>query len=203
MIKILHIIHGLNLGGAETFIFNLLSGINSDEFRFDFAIQEPEIKHKQFEKLIYDKGGKIFIIKDFFKNPVAHTQYLKRVVKTGYDFVHIHINAFINPIPAIVATQYKSRVIIHSHNSQNVRGGILSKFVHKLNTSLFLSPKFIRLSCSRKASDWMFGSRGSKMILNAVDTERYSFSEKSRNDIRSIYGIKDRYCFLSVSDRGH
>ena len=49
MKRILHVIHGLNVGGAETFIYNILRNIDSSEYHFDFAIQNPEsdIRHSK------------------------------------------------------------------------------------------------------------------------------------------------------------
>ena len=81
MKKILHIIHGLNLGGAENFIFNLLKAIDQDRYRFDFAIQEPEIKHTEFKKLIEAKGGKIFVVPDFLHNPIGQIIGLRGILK--------------------------------------------------------------------------------------------------------------------------
>lgn len=189
MKRILHIIHGLNLGGAENFIFNLLSGIDSKQFRFDFAIQEPEVRHKEFEKLIAERDGAILFMADFFKNPIAHIRDLNRVIGSGYDVVHIHMNAFINPMPAIIASRFPCRVIIHSHNSQNGRGGMMGKLLHRLNTKLFLKKDFIRLSCSELASKWMFGKKGSTMIYNAINVDKYAFNHSARLRIRSQHGI--------------
>lgn len=197
MKSILHIIHGLNLGGAENFIFNLLSGIDSEEFRFDFVIQEPEIKHKKFEELIIERGGRIHIINDFFKNPIAHARDLKRVIATGYDVIHIHMNAFINPLPAVLAAG-NGKVIIHSHSKQNGRGGVCGKLIHYFNRSIFLKSSFERLSCSEDASVWMFGNKGSKMIYNAVDIDKYSYKEKYRDAIRSRYSIKNEFVIGQV-----
>ncbi len=193
MVKILHVIHGLNLGGAENFIFNLLSAIDNSAFKFDFAIQEPEIKHTRFKELIIEKGGQIFIIRDFTRNPFAQIGDLKAILKNGYDFVHIHMNAFINPLPAIVASSFDCKVIIHSHSTQNGRGGFVGKFVHRINKAMFLKNKFIRLACGQDAGKWMFGNKDFKVINNAVDTSKYAFNVSSREKIRNSYGITDEY----------
>jgi hypothetical protein len=56
MKRILHIIHGLSIGGAETFIYNLMVGMDRSQFVFDFAIQNPNIKHLHIKQLT-EMGG--------------------------------------------------------------------------------------------------------------------------------------------------
>ena len=80
MKRILHVIHGLNVGGAETFIYNILRNIDSSEYHFDFAIQNPEIGHKAFKKLIEEKGGKIYIITDFRRNILKQYRELSSIL---------------------------------------------------------------------------------------------------------------------------
>lgn len=193
MVKILHVIHGLNLGGAENFIYNLLCAIDSARYRFDFAIQETDIKHKKFQELILARGGAIHIMPDFMHNPVGQYKVLKKILDGGYDIVHIHMNAFINPIPAILAGRYDVRVIIHSHSTKNGLGGIIGKGIHILNKSVFLKPRYIRLACSNEAGRWMFGSRDCVMVPNAIDTEKYVSNEAARITIRQQYGIADGF----------
>lgn len=194
MIRILHIIHGLNLGGAENFIYNLLGAINHDTFRFDFAVQEEEVKHKKFKELIYYSGGKIYLIPDFIKSPIGHAIELNKIIKRGYDIIHIHMNAFINPLPAIVASRgHSCKVILHSHSTSNGRGGVVGKMVHHINKCLFTKKSFIKLACGKRASRWMFGKNEAKVICNALDIDNYSYSEQTRRRIRAKLGITDEY----------
>lgn len=198
MIKILHVIHGLNLGGAENFIYNLLGAINHETFRFDFAIQEPEIKHKMFEELIVKTGGTIHIIPDFIRNPIGHAIRLRKIVNSGYDYVHIHMNAFINPLPAIVASRGNCKVIIHSHSTSNGKGGAVGKLVHKINRILFLKEEFMCLSCSGEASKWMFGKRPSKFINNALNLAQYEYNQYKRDTIRAAFQMSNGFVIGQV-----
>lgn len=198
MKKILHIIHGLNLGGAENFIYNLLKAVDQNRYRFDFAIQEPEIKHKEFKKLIEAKGGKIIVIPDFLHNPIGQIICLRRIFRDGYDYVHIHMNAFINPLPAIVASHADCKVIIHSHSTQNGKGGVAGKLVHRINKELFLKRKFVRLACSNEAGKWMFSKRQFQVIPNAIDISIYQYNVESRRKIRERYGLSDEYIIGQV-----
>ena len=49
MKRILHVIHGLNVGGAETFIYNILRNIDSSEYHLisPFRIRKSDIRHSK------------------------------------------------------------------------------------------------------------------------------------------------------------
>lgn len=192
-IRVLHVIYGLALGGAENFIYNVLQLIDPNRFIFDFALQLPEIRHKKFQELIIERGGKIYIIPDFRKNPFGQYQALSKILESGYDFVHIHMNAFINPIPAITASKFNNRVIIHSHNTKNDSGGRLGYFLHKLHCKLYLKDKFVNLSCGRDAGKWMFGRNQFQVVHNAIDLKKFSFSNERRQRIRALYNLKNEF----------
>lgn len=199
MKRILHVIHGLNLGGAETFIYNLLEAIDHSRYRFDFVIQEPEIKYHKFAELIHASGGKIHIIPDFIHNPIAHYRAIKRVVADGkYDYVHIHMNAFINPLPTIAASKYNNKIIIHSHSTNNGKGGIIGKWLHHINCRLFLQPSFKRLCCSNMAGRWMFGNKSSIVVCNALSPKRYAYNKETASKLREKYGLGDAFVIGQV-----
>ncbi len=193
MIRILHVIHGLNLGGAENFIYNLLGAINHNQFQFDFAIQEPEIKHKKFADLIAQTGGTIYLMPDFVHNPIGQAIELHKILKTGYDYVHIHMNAFINPIPAIVVSRQECKVIIHSHSTSNGKGGFIGKIIHHVNKTLFLKSHYVRLSCSDDAGKWMFGRKSFKIISNALDPLLYQYNESYRQCLRGELNLSEGF----------
>lgn len=191
MKKILHIIHGLNIGGAENFIFNILSNIDSKKFRFDFAIQNPQIGHQEFKKLIEETGGKIYVITDFRRNILKEYRELSEILANGYDYVHIHMNAFVNPIPAIAASRFPNKVIIHSHNTHNGSGGTIARILHLINRRLFLKKRFIRLACGTEAGKWMFNHKDFKVMDNAVNLSRFRFNQNAANSIRQKYALAD------------
>ncbi len=187
--RILHIIHGLNIGGAENFIYNVLANIDRNLYMFDFAIQNPNIGHVRFKRLIEDSGGEIYIMPDFRNNPIGQVQSLRKILSRGYEVVHIHMNAFVNPLPAIVSRFYPNRVIIHSHNTRNGSGGRLGKLLHLVNSRLFLSKDFIRIGCGPEAGKWMFRKKSFKVLSNAVDIDKFRFDTNRRTLLREKLGI--------------
>lgn len=196
-IKILHIIHGLNYGGAENFIFNVLKLIGSKEYQFDFAIQNSLIRNINLKNLIEELGGTIYIIPDFRKNPIGEFFVLRKILANGYNYIHIHMNALINPIPVIVSSFYQKKIIIHSHNTSSA-GGKLGKIIHKFNTAVFLRNKFINVACGTDAGKWMFGEKKFQVLNNAVNLDMYKFKPSLRRKIRNQYKLSDEFVIGQV-----
>ena len=197
-IRVLNVIHGLNRGGAESFVYNVLDLLDENSFEIDFLIQNPHIGHNRLKQLIESKGGKIYLITDFRKNIFRHIAELNSVIGSGYDYVHIHMNAFVNPFPAIVASRYNNKVIIHSHNTRNGSGGEIGKLCHKVNTKLFLRRKFINLACGKDAGRWMFGAKKFSVVNNAINLDRFTFNIQMRRSLRSQYGLTDEFIIGQV-----
>lgn len=47
MSKLLPVVWKLHIGGAETFLYNILSKLDAKECHIDFVIQDPEITNKK------------------------------------------------------------------------------------------------------------------------------------------------------------
>lgn len=189
-IRILNIIHGLNKGGAESFVYNVINLLDASVYEIDIAIQNPEIKHGSIEDLMRNKGGNIHVITDFRRNLLLHIRDLHRILSSGYDYVHIHMNALVNPFPVYVASKYANKVIVHSHNTCNGSGGLLGKICHKINKHLILRRKFINIACGIDAGKWMFGNRPFTVLNNAVHLPKFTFNEAIRYQLRKKYDLK-------------
>lgn len=190
--KILHFIYGLHVGGAETFIANIIEKLDPEELRFDFAIQDENITNPRLAKLIKDRHSKVFVLPKFPGTVIRQYSALKRVLaENRYDFVHIHMNAAVNPVPLVLSGRKSAntRFIIHSHSSSNNAGGLLGRMMHKFNTSAFIRNDSVRLACSEIAGKWMFGKKSFVQIDNAIDVNCFRFDGTARNAIRTELGI--------------
>lgn len=187
--RILYYIFGLNIGGAETYIENILRKINTEEYHIDFALQDHNNHNIRLLKLCREKHCRIIYVEKFYKNPFKSYKQIKDAISDGkYDIVHVHANAFINVLP-IIASAYKGvPVIFHSHNTSS-NFGITGKIIHKINRKVF-AKKVYRVACGEKAGQWMFKKLSFDILNNAIDLKRFKFSQESRNKIRSSYKIK-------------
>ena len=63
MLRILHVLGGLSLGGAETMVMNLYRKIVRTKIQFDFVIHTEE--HQEYYDEVLSLGGKIYSFPPF------------------------------------------------------------------------------------------------------------------------------------------
>lgn len=190
--KILFYLRALNIGGAETFIYNILEKINLKVYSIDIVLQSENNENKRLMTLCEEKGVNIYYIPPFEKSYFdSYNQLLKLVRQNSYDIIHYHANSLINNIPLFVAKRCKCHIVIHSHNSSNNIGGIIGKVVHYINRGLTYYLNVTRLSCSEKAGKWMFGKKTYQIINNGINLNSFSYDAESRVKLRQSLSIND------------
>lgn len=203
-IKILHFIYGLHVGGAETFIYNIVSRLDDSLYHFDFALQDINITNQGLLNVINKNNSKVFFLSKFTKNPISQLISLVNILKEiEYDIVHIHANAALNPVPFIVANivSKSTKFIIHSHNSNNNKGNYCGKVLHYLISRTLIRKFHIKIACSELAGKWMFGRNSFNLIDNAVDPLHYTYNKISRNDKRAEFNIPESAIVLGSVGR--
>ena len=68
-IRILYCLYGLNIGGAETFVYNVYSAIDQKSFEIDFVLQDPTLANEKLIALIRQREGKIYFLPNVYKSP--------------------------------------------------------------------------------------------------------------------------------------
>lgn len=192
MVKVLQVVWGLNIGGAETFLYNVLSKLNPKEFHIDFVIQDPDIKNEKLLKLCQQNKWSIYKVPPFNRNVFAYIKCMRDILNHPYDVMHIHVNALINTIPIYLAKKRGIKIIVHSHNSSNNLGGRLGKTLHLFNRNRLRGTKTINIACSDLAGKWMFGNEDYLLLENGVDIDTYKYSIQAREKIRREFGIEGR-----------
>ena len=189
--KILQVGLGNNPGGMEAFVMNYFRELARQGVSFDFVSMYGTIA---YEKEILELGGRVFYVpnvkKDYFGYVKAFRELLDR---ERYDVVHVNMLSAANIVPLRLAKQAGVRkVIAHSHNAS--APGIVRKLMDGVNRprlSLYADQKF---ACSEKAGRWLFGDKAYELgqvtlVANAIQTEKYGFSEDNRREIREKLGI--------------
>ena len=187
MISVLHYIFGLNVGGAESFIYNLICSIPREECKFDFCIQSQENENEKLIEKIKYLGSEIFIITSYTKNLLKNSRDFMNVIKNKkYDIVHFHFNALINILPVLLCEKQGIKVVVHSHNTKS-NGGKIIDCIHKVN-KIWLSHKNIgRFSCGEEAGEWLFGKKKFNIVTNGIVIKDYRFNSIKRKEIRDKY----------------
>ena len=71
-IRVLHVIGGMNLGGAENLLMNIYRNIDRTKVQFDFLVNRKGV----FEDEIKELGGKVFYLSALQKvGPFKYRRY--------------------------------------------------------------------------------------------------------------------------------
>ncbi|MBE6159683.1 MAG: glycosyltransferase family 1 protein [Lactobacillales bacterium] len=184
-----------NWGGIESYIINYYRNIDKNKVQFDFVNIYPN--DLCFQNEIEELGGKIYKVPSYYKHPIAYMKKVKKIIKENkYEIVHCNMNSAVFLFPIIAAKLAKAKVVIaHSHNSSSDKG-FLKDFIHAVNKRfipLFANTYF---ACSNKAGKWFYSKKVLKskryyVINNAIDSKKYLFNEKVRQEKRKELNIKD------------
>lgn len=200
-IRVLHVLGGLNRGGAETMVMNLYRIIDKEKVQFDFVI------HKENENEYVDEikslGGKVYVFPRFvMKNLFLYRKYWMTFLKKHpeYKILHSHVRSY-----AIVyiklAKKRKIKTIIHSHSTSNGKG--ISAYV-KWVLQLPLRKKCNYLfACSNVSGEWLFGKKAVKLpnyrlIKNAIDISKYGIDSSVREEYRKKFDAENKYIYGHV-----
>lgn len=192
MIKVLQLGLSERFGGIESFLLNIRNNIDINTVKFDYVAYSCEVKYfNKFET----NGSKIYYIKHR-KNIILYYVELLNIMKQ-YDIIHINKNSAIDFIPFIAAKKAKKPIIIaHSHNAKNT-SNIVINVLNALGRFVIINCSDYFLSCSRLASNWLFGSGRSvqkkrgEILYNGIDLNIYKFDLKKRMEFRRQLGVKN------------
>lgn len=193
-IRILHVLGGLEAGGAESFVINLYRFIDKEKVQFDF------VKYKSskgvFEDEIVELGGKIFQCPRYTgKNHLAYCKWWKNFFASHpeYRVIHGHVRSTA-AIYLKIAKKYGLITIAHSHSTSNGKG--VSAFVKNVMQLPIRNVADYLFACSNKAGVWLYGMKAItqenyRVIPNGIDLKRFAFDPVKRRKIRESLGIEE------------
>lgn len=194
-IRILHILHSMNRGGAENALMNYYRHIDREKVQFDFLLTDSE--KCQFENEILAMGGKVYRVPLLtITNPFP---YLKGVddfltQHPEYRIVHSHTSSK-SFFPLWIAKRKGVPVrIAHSHSSMAERG--VNGLIRESLMPLLKLVATDWLTCGRQAGVYLYGRKAmenGKLVLfrNVIECERFRFNLRIRTEIRRRMGIND------------
>ena len=175
---------------------NYYRNIDRTKIQYDFIIDDDSSNpHLQAE--IVSLGGRVITVPPYQK-PLAYHKALYQLFRQNhYPLVYSHINT-LSVFPLFAA--WRAGVPIraaHSHSTagkgetlRNILKYFLRPFAKVFPTHMF--------ACSEYAGRWLFGDRAFnsgrvKVWNNAIDTERFAYSEQVRQETRKALGLADRF----------
>ena len=196
-IRVLHVLAGMNRGGAETFIMNVYRNIDRTKVLFDFILFRKE--ECDFNEEIRSLGGKIYWIpryngKNHFTFKKAWRIFFKE--HPEYKIIHGHVRSTAS-IYLKIANKHGLISIAHSHSTSS-RGNIAEKLVKNTIQFPIRSTANFLFSCSDEAGEWLFGTKSIqkdnyRLIKNAIDTEKFKYDKNLRNKMRKQLEVQDKF----------
>lgn len=215
-IRILHVLGGLGVGGAECRIMDLYRNMNRDKIQFDFlvhyspektgkksptsdelmAVREPDYFDNSVKKL----GGRIFCLPKFVgTNMRDYKAAIKRFFKEHegeWKVVQGHMTSTA-AIYLPIAHKAGVPICVAHARSAGVDAGVKGIATRILRTPLQKEGSTDwNFACSREAGYSVFGKHlmdiGSvRIIPNAVDLSHFTYNEEKRNRIRQELGVSN------------
>lgn len=195
MIRVLHILHSMNRGGAENSLMNYYREMDRTKVQFDFLLTDPH--HSSFEDEIIRLGGMVYRVPPLvIKNPFPYIQGVKRFFKehTEYKIVHSHTSSK-SFLPLFLAKKQGIPVrISHSHSSKAERG--INGMIRKTLRPFLKLVATDWLTCGEQAGEYLYGKNAQKeghvrLFRNVIETDRFRFSKEKREKMRHSLGIEN------------
>ncbi|WP_409295931.1 glycosyltransferase [Peribacillus sp. SCS-26] len=189
-VKVLHIIPGYG-GGISSYVKNLISGMSKKNICIDVVSFSDY--DKSFINIIELRGGRTFSI------PSVHTGITKMVKAyctilkdNQYDVVHCHISGYKGLFFMAFAKAYNvKRVLVHAHRTSDENKGLFYKLQIKASQFMTTCLATDYLTCSKMASEFIFGSRIGKSkkvhsMPNSVDVNKFT-KQLSKDKVVEFY----------------
>lgn len=177
-------------GGIEAFMMNYFRNIDPAKVHIDFLVHG--YGKGEFDEEIQARGSRILHVPTKSKHPLKYVKELKKIFLTGkYDIVHSHVDAMSCWVLK-VAKECGIRVrIAHSHNTDHLTTNRIKYAINEYARNNICRYATHRFACSEAAGRWLFGENAFQVIPNAIECDRFRFSEKLRKRMRKEIGFCD------------
>lgn len=197
--RVLHVLGGTGLGGAESRIMDLYRQMNKDEIQFDFLVHRKCASESQFyDEEIKKMGGHIYVLPKFkVYNYFTYRKAVKVFFAEHHEFgvVQGHMTSTASIYLPIAKRAGIPITVAHSRNAGVEKGlkGIATKFLRK---NLYRRTDHC-FACSVLAGEDVFGKewvkKGNvKIIHNAIDAGKFTYDLEKRTAMRQKLQIEDK-----------
>lgn len=196
-IRILHVIHGMDCGGAENMIMNLYRKIDKNMVQFDFLVHTK--KKCFFDDEIKRLGGRIFHVPYYnVKNHFTYKKVLELFFKKHPEIkiVHGHLGSCAH-VYLDVAKSFGCFTIAHSHNTLSTEKNI-KNYLYRIFTLRTRKIADYFMACGKQAGIDRFGeeivaSNRFCVLNNAIDSQLYIYNPDKRDKMRSELNLSDSF----------
>lgn len=198
MIRVLHVVSGMDRGGIETFIMNVYRNMNRDLIQFDFLVHTLE--EKAYDKEILSLGGKIYRITPRSKGIRKNRRELNSFFKENkhYNIVHHHVSSlsYIEPLKAAKRNKVENR-LVHGHSTRQ-SGHWFHRVLHMYNKVFIKQIATEYFACSDLVAKWIYPKnmvQKNKIIIlkNGIDIKKYLFDVALEIETRKELMISSKF----------
>ena len=207
-VRVLHVLGGTGLGGAESRIMDLYRQMNRNEIQFDFLVHSsavdgfredaPEREPQFYDEEIRQLGGHIYVLPRFkVYNYLTYKKAIKNFFRRHHEFsvVQGHMTSTAG-IYLPIAKKYGIPVTAAHARSAGVDRGLKGIMTKILRKNLYKRADYC-FACSALAGVSVFGQKQVdagrvKIIYNAIDAEKYIYQPEKRKLMRNKLGAEGK-----------
>lgn len=200
-IRVLQSVNSLGIGGSVIYVMNFFRHIDKERFQVDFVICD-DTKMNFYDEII-GAGSNVYICRSGYKNKYkklfSQVRQIKNILRQNhYNVIHCHSCSFIGIFRGAIAgfLSKGTKVISHAHSVGEPKGTAIDSIARYLLKWVLSHIIDIGCACSDKAGESKYtkkfiASKKYKIINNAIETDKYRYSIRKRNEIRKSLNIKD------------
>lgn len=197
MIRILHVVHGMDCGGTENIIMNLYRNTNRTKVQFDFLVHTQ--KKCFFDDEIESLGGRIYRVPYYnMINLLAYKKAVNLLFSAHHEWIAVH--GHLGSCACIylrIAKKYGIYTIAHSHAINDKKISMKALF-YRFHAYLTRGVADYYMACSYEAGVDRYGksianSNNFKIIKNGVLASDYIYSPTLREQVRKELGVSHQF----------
>ncbi|MDY7432232.1 glycosyltransferase family 1 protein [Bacillus sp. V26] len=208
--RVLHVLSGMNRGGAETMVMNLYRKMDRSKVQFDFLTYRND--PCAYDEEILSLGGRLFYVPSIGQsNPLTFVKNIRNTIKENGPFsaVHAHTDfqtGFIALAARLAGVQVR---VCHSHNTSWKTG-----FNWKDRLQLMVFRRLILAyatelcACGEDAGRFLFGRSNMErkrvhLLPNGIDLDLFSPAGQAADDEKKSRGIASDRLIIGHVARFH
>lgn len=203
-VRVLHVLGGLSLGGAESRVMDLYRCMDRDKVQFDFLIHRRDIGSAAYQKHFYEEevealGGRVYALPKFMVyNYVSYRRAVRDFFQSHHEFAVVQ--GHMTSTASIYLPQAKKAgvpVVCAHARSAGVDKGIKGIVTKLLRLPLLKKADYC-LACSKEAGEAVFGpkwagSPKARLVPNAIDAQRFQYNTILREKVRTELSLGDSF----------
>ncbi|MGG0966476.1 Putative glycosyltransferase EpsF [Bacillus subtilis] len=194
--RVLHVLSGMNRGGAETMVMNLYRKMDKSKVQFDFLTYRND--PCAYDEEILSLGGRLFYVPSIGQsNPLTFVRNVRKAIKENGPFSAVHAHTdFQTGFIALAARLAGVPVrVCHSHNTSWKTGFNWKDRLQLLVfRRLILANATALCACGEDAGRFLFGQSNMErervhLLPNGIDLELFAPNGQAADEEKAARGI--------------